>query len=95
MTEEERKQKLADMQGDAEVHEKDALERLVAHRKLVKQEDEAFTAKDRSGDSDKASFIKDMNKDLFNEGSSLEQRLQKNRHYRQKGSTDNHKFLSK
>jgi hypothetical protein len=37
--------------------------------------------------------LRDLNKEVFNSSSSLEDRLKKGKHYRQKGSTENHAFL--
>lgn len=82
MTDEERKRKLLLMQADASLHEKASLERLIAHKKQVKQEDDQFKSGDRTV-VNSAGFIKDLNKEIFSSKETLEERIAKNKHYRQ------------
>lgn len=92
---EEKKKRLAEMMSDAQTHEDAAFERLLAARRKDKAEDAEMAAraeKDEEG-GDKASFINNMNKTAYSGSESLSERLNKGRHYRQKGSTENHSFL--
>ena len=58
-----------------------------------KKEEEDYLARGDPNE-EKATFIKDMNKNLYNnDKETLEGRLGKYKHYRQKGNSDRHSFL--
>lgn len=67
---------------------------MIAHKKQVKSEDDQFKSDDRTI-VNSAGFIKDLNKEIFAGKETLEERLAKNKHYRQKGNTEMHSFLSR
>ncbi len=83
LTLEERQAKLNEMQADAQVHEDAKLERVRANARQQKLEAEEDS--ERKADASHASFIKDMNKNLYSGKETLEARLKKYQHYRQKG----------
>jgi hypothetical protein len=67
--------------------------RLNKHRAETAAEEQAFLSEDRSEKGRSATFIQSLNKDLYSGEQSLEERLQKGRHTRQKGATELHGFL--
>jgi len=79
LTEEERLQKIAEMQQDAEKHEDDKLKKIQKYAEEDKQEKEEL----QTTDADKsASFIRSMNKQVYTQGTErLEDRVRRNIHY--------------
>lgn len=74
------------MMQDAEEQEKLALERLREHQKKVKEEEEQVAM--QSGQNPlEATFLKQMSRTMYMSGNdTVEDRLRKMKHYRQKGS---------
>lgn len=97
MTQEEREAKLKEMMSDAKTHEDQSFERALASRRRDEKESDEMAARaTKDSEADKASFIKDMNKNLYASGKeSLEERIGKLKHQRQKGSTEMHSFLKR
>jgi len=91
---EEKQQKLNEMMADAEVHEKVAFERAIHARRTDAHEERQYFARDTSP-SRKAGFISDLNKAVYfsSNTDSLEDRIQKFKHHRQKGNVEHHEFL--
>mmetsp|Transcript_33307 Transcript_33307/g.61929 ORF Transcript_33307/g.61929 Transcript_33307/m.61929 type:complete len:455 (-) Transcript_33307:457-1821(-) len=83
LTREERLAKLREMQEDAEAHEDAKLDRVRKAKKQAMKE-EAMD-KDRESEAQNASFIKKMNKEVYGGSETLQERLKKHQHYRQKG----------
>ena len=48
-----------------------------------------------TGEEHKASFLKDMDKDLYSGKESLEERMGKYKNSRQRGNSDRHSFLKR
>jgi len=86
LTREERLAKLREMQDDAEAHEDAKLDRVrKAKKRAMKEEKEDKSKRNKSPEASSASFIRQMNKQIYSGRESLEERLKKNKHYRQKG----------
>jgi len=91
LTEEEKAKKLAEMMADGEKHDKDEFENLLKARKKAKQEEDEY--KKRTGKEESADFIRKMNKEVYSSNlETMEDRLKKYQHYRQKGNIDRHDF---
>jgi hypothetical protein len=77
--------KLKEMENDAEAHEDAKLERL--RDAGIRQKKEEQEELGRKANASEASFIQDMNKNLYSADGNedLEGRLKKYQHYRQKG----------
>lgn len=95
MTEEERQKRLREMMSDAETHDQAALMRVKQHNSTEQQEENEYKARAKSPER-RAEFIENMNKKLYASGEeSIEDRLSKYKHYRQKGNTEYHSFLKR
>jgi hypothetical protein len=91
LSEAERARKLAEMMADGDKHDKEAFENLLKARKKDKKEQEEYEA--RTGKEESATFIRKMNKEVYNNSEeTVEDRLKKYQHYRQKGNLDRHDF---
>lgn len=95
LSEEERQRRLAEMMAAGEQHDALQREKLAKEREKAKKEEEEYLQ--RAGDERKASFIHQLNASIYTGSSSetVEDRLNKYRHYRQKGNVEHHEFLKR
>jgi len=80
--------------ADAEQHDEDARSRY--RKSKIEEKKEVDEVGKRESPTHSARFIKDLHKGLYNSGEeSVEDRLKKYRHYRQKGNVEDHAFLTR
>lgn len=90
LTEEEKRQRLAEMETDAEKK----VEHRLAQIKSEKEEEDSEQAEYKARAYEKVDFIDSMNKKIYTESQEdLEDRLRRNKHFRQKGNLDVKAFL--
>jgi len=81
------------MMADGEKHDKESFERMLKAKKKDEKEEKELLSRPASP-THQAKFLTKINKSLYlDSGESLQDRLEKNKHYRQKGNTEMHKFL--
>lgn len=83
--------RLKEMMNDGDAHDEAAWARL--QESIAENEKEVHERMSGSGEH-KASFINKMNKEVYTGGNDdLQDRLSKNKHYRQKGNMEHNRFL--
>lgn len=92
LSQEELQKRLEAMKNDAEEHEKSAIERVRRQREEEKREAEELRARP-VGEEHKAAFLEDMATKVYSGKETVEDRLKKYAHYRQKGNIEEHGFL--
>jgi len=87
LTAEEKAEKLRRMMEDGEAHDKEQFEKALQARRVDQKEEQEFLS--RGDPEHKANFINKMNKEVYAGGlESMEDRLKKYQHYRQKGNVE-------
>jgi len=89
------KAKLDAMSSAAQKHDAEAIQRMKDAR--AKDAAELAEIQQRGApDSNPAKFVEEMNKKLYTSGEeNIEDRLKKYSHYRQKGNTEHHSFMTR
>mmetsp|Transcript_27178 Transcript_27178/g.33936 ORF Transcript_27178/g.33936 Transcript_27178/m.33936 type:complete len:421 (-) Transcript_27178:215-1477(-) len=93
LSEEERQRRIREMEQDANTYEEVRKERSVRTRQKDEREKLRDEERYRRGRSD-PDFLRSMHKKVYSEGTSMEERMRRNKHYHQKGA-DSHKFLDR